>query len=184
MVLPDSVPIIGEAFYYTSFLPNNIVWYNKWIDITLPKYVERISHKAFLSWWPENLILPASVQTISSSSFYGVTNMYCQTPIPPAIDWDYAPIMLGEHEYRTSMFENIENLYVPKGAIEAYRSSHWGKAKNIYEYSLPLYTEGIIPDNSQIETIYDTQGNRRTDLNKGVNILKMSDGTVKKIVVK
>ena len=76
-------------------------------------------------------------------------------------------------------------LYVPEASLEAYRTTApWSEFKNI----VPIISSGIIaPTTTQQTTIvecYDLTGHRACLPQRGVNILKMSDGTTKKVVGK
>lgn len=47
--------------------------------------------------------------------------------------------------------------------------------------------QGVLPDgssNAEMKTIYDAQGRKTNELQPGVNIIRMSDGTTKKVIVK
>lgn len=80
---------------------------------------------------------------------------------------------------------SLSTLYVPEESMEAYQTTApWSKFKNI----VPITSSGIIePTAMQQPTIvecYDLSGRRTSQLQRGVNIIKMSDGTTKKVVVK
>ena len=83
-------------------------------------------------------------------------------------------------------------VYVPKGCKELYKNAAgWRLFKNIEEFD-PLnfdpysYTSGIKPTVSDEEEIsrYSINGNKLKVPSKGVNIIKMKNGTTKKVVVK
>ena len=76
-------------------------------------------------------------------------------------------------------------LYVPEASLEAYRTTApWSEFKNI----VPIISSGIIAPTTTQQTIivecYDLTGHRACLPQRGVNILKMSDGTTKKVVGK
>ena len=59
----------------------------------------------------------------------------------------------------------------------------------VTEDDLPTLIEGIDADrneyvNGEAEGIYDTAGRRLETLRKGVNIVRMSDGSVRKVFIK
>lgn len=75
-------------------------------------------------------------------------------------------------------------LYVPKETYEVYRESKWGEFfKNIVETDATgidkLFTLGSIKEVSR----YALDGQRLKTPTKGLNIVKYSDGSVRKVVV-
>lgn len=74
--------------------------------------------------------------------------------------------------------------YVPKGCIEAYAShEEWGKCQEIKEITDDIITGIQLRKDSPItrETIYSLDGRKIDGLQKGVNILKGTDGRVRKV---
>ena len=74
-------------------------------------------------------------------------------------------------------------LYVPKGTYDDYFISNWGVFDNIEEYDVT----GIdnVTTSSDVKEIsrYSVNGQRLKVPTKGLNIVKYSDGSVKKVVV-
>ena len=74
-------------------------------------------------------------------------------------------------------------LYVPTISVSAYKTTYpWNAFFNIKEIdhtgiSLPNGTNKVVKR-------YDTNGRMTDKPTKGLNILKMSDGTMKKVMVK
>ena len=93
-------------------------------------------------------------------------------------------------EVNSSTFEHSGYravLYVPRASLSQYRNHNvWGKFATI----LPLDDISAINDfegddiRSEIEAVYDLNGHCLPALRPGVNIVKMSDGTTRKILVK
>lgn len=78
-------------------------------------------------------------------------------------------------------------LYVPFGCKEKYMNADvWKNFWNIYEMDYdPTGINNIKTENpSQSETYYTIEGKKMISLQKGVYIVKKSDGTVKKVYVK
>ena len=74
-------------------------------------------------------------------------------------------------------------LHVPDESLDAYKNTDpWSR----FGTKVGLTETNILPLNSIAEPsdIYSLDGQRTEQLRKGVNIVKMSDGTVKKVVVK
>lgn len=74
-------------------------------------------------------------------------------------------------------------LTVPYGSLKAYKEApYWKKFTHIIED--PAGVDGIEADNAEISEIYDLSGMRRSELQDGFNIVRYTNGKVKKIFVK
>ena len=87
------------------------------------------------------------------------------------------------------VFEGINKslctLKVPKGSKDAYRQADgWKDFVNIEEVDVTgieaVAAESV--SNADITDLYDLNGRRRDALQSGVNIVKMSDGTTRKVI--
>lgn len=75
-------------------------------------------------------------------------------------------------------------LIVPDNAVTAYQAvAPWNEFGNISGETEYLGIEGIYM-NSDNARIYDLRGNHLENQHKGVNIIKMNNGTIKKVFVK
>mgnify|MGYP003294563100 FL=1 len=72
---------------------------------------------------------------------------------------------------------------VPEGSKKDYANAdEWGKFSNIQEIA---GEEGIETDNNAIEVArYDIHGRLLAEPAQGINIIKMSDGSTHKVMVK
>ena len=179
--MPNSIIEIGQhAFdnvimYYGS--PNSTLVYR---DLNIPQGVQCISDYAFYyAWGIGNLIIPSSVSYIGENAFKesvksaGVITTFIEVPFD-----------ITENAF--SKYESI-TLYVPKGTKAKYESTAgWKNFQNIVEMNnensnLPSITN----KSSGTETTrYDLRGHRLTAPQRGVNIVRISDGTVRKDIVK
>lgn len=81
-------------------------------------------------------------------------------------------------------------LHVPDGCVETYCSrSTWRDFLNIVEMSDEVLTGIEETSEAQVQrvmpqSIYDLKGRRLNDLQPGLNIVHMSDGTIKKVWMK
>jgi hypothetical protein len=97
---------------------------------------------------------------------------------------------LGDAVFVSSNFRNV-TLHVPAASIDAYTNAEvWKGFTNIValtdEDSKPT-TEIIATTATQQPVIverYTIDGKRINQLQRGLNIIKMSDGTTRKVVVK
>ncbi len=146
-------------------------------SLTLPSGVTSIGESAFTGCSGlTSLTLPSSVTSIGDSAFEGcsgLTSIY--------VSWE-SPLPIN-----ASIFEYANTkkciLYVPKGTYDDYWLSNWGIFENIVEYDATgidhITTSGEAKEISR----YAADGQRLEVPAKGLNIVKYSDGCVKKVVV-
>ena len=168
LTLPSNVTKIGEsAFEGCSGLTS----------LTLPSSVTEIGAYAFYGCSSlASLTLPSSVTSIGSSAFYGcsgLTSIY--------VSWE-SPLSIDAYTFKDANTEKCI-LYVPKGTYDDYWLSNWGIFANIVEYDATgidhITTSGEAKEISR----YAADGQRLEVPAKGLNIVKYSDGSVKKVVV-
>ena len=86
------------------------------------------------------------------------------------IDFQYAYCLPFEQD----VFDNA-TLYVPEGAVEAYRNSEWNMFRNIRSIEEPTGVKTIEsqPSDRYHSAVYDMQGRRvnRNNLQKGLYIV-------------
>ena len=71
-----------------------------------------------------------------------------------------------------------------KGTLQTYKSSAWGDYfKNIVEYDATGINHVSTSANPKPLSRYSVNGQRLTSPAKGLNIVKYSDGSVKKVAV-
>ena len=146
-------------------------------SLTLPSSVTTIGYSAFRGCSGlTSLTLPSSVTSIGDSAFEGcsgLTSIY--------VSWE-SPLPIN-----ASIFEYANTkkciLYVPKGTYDDYWLSNWGIFENIVQYDATgidhITTSGEAKEISR----YAADGQRLEVPAKGLNIVKYSDGCVKKVVV-
>lgn len=167
--IPSSVTSIGDgAFYGCSGLTSFV----------LPSSVTSIGDYAFQECSGlTSLEIPSSVTSIGNGAYSGcsgLTSIY--------VSWN-TPLGIS-----SNVFDYVDKksciLYIPKGTYQEYWLSNWGDFENIIEYD----PTGI--DNSSAETeIKEISRNAVNGLllkapAKGLNIVKYSNGSVRKEMVK
>ena len=124
--------------------------------------------------------------------FYGCTKLatiYACMNVPPKY-YDtrypdfYYPFEFGSNSIMNGVRDNAI-LYIPKGSFSAYsKAVDWGDFKNIVEFE-PTGVENMNMAKKITEVSrYALDGQRLDHPRKGLNIVKYSDGTVRKILVK
>lgn len=123
-----------------------------------------------------NINIPSNVQYIGEGAFEKCINLSSIY-----LNWNF-PIPLG------SIFDNetMEDctLYIPNGTYNDYWLSDWGNFKNIVEYDATAINHIISNNDVKEARWYSTNGQQLSQPNKGINIVKYNDGSVKKVLVK
>ena len=169
LTLPSSVTEIGEhAFLNCRGLTN----------FTIPSGVTKIGGAAFICCYGLiSLTIPSSVTAIGSGAFNdcsGLTSIYVYMEKLPET---------GSHLFLGCDEKNC-TVYVPKGTGDAYfRSAEFGYFYNIVEFDATGIDKVAISANVKEVSRYAANGQRLSAPAKGLNIVKYSDGSVKKVVV-
>ena len=169
LTLPSSVTEIGEhAFLSCRGLTN----------FTIPSGVTKIGGAAFFCCYGLiSLTLPSSVTAIGSEAFKhcsGLTSIYVYMEKLPETG---SNLFLGCDEKNCT-------VYVPKGTGDAYfRSAEFGYFYNIVEFDATGIDKVATSANVKEVSRYSANGQRLSAPAKGLNIVKYSDGSVKKVVV-
>ena len=152
--------------------------------VRLPRNLTTIGRYAFYD--DSNLFtveIPESVTEIDSYAFAcpNLINIYCHGATPANI---------ADETVFSEIDKDQCTLYVPEGSVEAYRTApYWKDFKNIKEkyYSSTGINKVNTNSGSQKEvheiSRYSINGQRLNAPTRGINIVKYSDGTTKKIMV-
>ena len=192
VTIPSSVTSIGEAAFLdcsglTSVtLPSSVTsigWSafrgcSGLTSVTLPSSVTSIGGSAFEGCSGlTSITLPSSVTSIGSSAFSrcsGLTSVY--------VSWE-SPLSISTSVFGSSNTKSCI-LYVPKGTYDDYWLSNWGECfDNIEEYDVTGINKVTTSSDVKELSRYAADGQRLDALTKGLNIVKYSDGSVKKVVV-
>ena len=170
LTLPAGITSIGSyAFKGCSGLTS----------LTLPDGITEIGTSAFEGCSGlTSLTLPASITGIGYGAFYGcsgLTSIYVYAEKVPKID-----------RYAFERFDAKKcTLYVPMGTYDDYWLSDFGYYfENIVEFDATGIDKTTISTDVEEVTRYSVNGQRLSAPTKGLNIVKYSDGSVKKVVVR
>ena len=191
LTLPSGVTSIGDyAFQDCRGLTS----------LTIPSGVTSIGNQAFYDCSGlTSLTIPSGVTSIGNYAFYGCSGLTSLT-IPSGVT------SIGKWAFRgcsglTSIYVYPENLpelgidiftgcdaknctvYVPKGTYDAYKSSEFGYFEKIVEFDASGIDKVTTSTNAKEVSRYSANGQRLSAPAKGLNIVKYSDGSVKKVVV-
>ena len=169
LTLPSSVTEIGEAAFLNCRGLTNF---------TIPSGVTKIGGAAFFCCYGLiSLTIPSSVTAIGSEAFKhcsGLTSIYVYMEKLPETG---SNLFLGCDEKNCT-------VYVPKGTGDAYfRSAEFGYFYNIVEFDATGIDKVATSTNVKEVSRYSANGQRLSAPAKGLNIVKYSDGSVKKVVV-
>ena len=123
-----------------------------------------------------SLNIPSSVTFIGWGAFddcSGLTSIYVYPEKLPTLGTD---IFYGCDAKNCT-------VYVPKGTYDDYKSSEFGYFENIVEFDATGIDKVTTSTDAKEVSRYSVNGQRLTVPAKGLNIVKYSDGSVKKVVV-
>ena len=168
VVIPSGVTAIRSlAFSGCSSLTN----------INIPSGVTTIWFHAFRGCESlTNITLPSSITEIMDNAFnycHGLTSIYVYNKQIPKMGRN---VFLGCDAKKCT-------VYVPKGTYDDYWLSEFGYFENIVEFD-PTGINNVITSNDAKElSRYSLNGQRLSSPAKGLNIVKYSDGSVKKVAI-
>ena len=192
LTLPVGITSIGyDAFAYCSGLTS----------LTLPAGITSIGEYAFSGCSGlTSLNLPAGITSIDKYVFSGCSRLTSLT-LPAGITsigefaFSYCSGLTSIYVYAEKVprisryaFEGCASrkctLYVPKGTYDNYRLSEFGYFENIVEFDATGIDKTTTSTDVEEVSRYSLNGQRLAVPVKGLNIVKYSDGTVRKVVVK
>ena len=168
LTLPSSITEIGEgAFEGCSGLTS----------LNLPASISEIGDFAFSDCSGlTSLTLPDGITEIGEYAFWncsGLTSIYVYAEKVPKID--------------NSTFSECDTkkctVYVPKGTYDDYWLSEFGYFENIVEFDATGIDKTTTSTDVKEVSRFSADGQRLVGPTKGLNIVKYSDGSVKKVAV-
>ena len=192
LTLPVGITSIGyDAFAYCSGLTS----------LTLPAGITSIGEYAFSRCSGlTSLNLPAGITSIDKYAFSGCSRLTSLT-LPAGITsigefaFSYCSGLTSIYVYAEKVprigryaFEGCASrkctLYVPKGTYDNYRLSEFGYFENIVEFDATGIDKTTTSTDVEEVSRYSLNGQRLAVPVKGLNIVKYSDGSARKVVVK
>ena len=213
LVIPASITVEGKEYQVQS-IGNNAFNNNHFSSISLSEGLKTIGRASFMfSWKVKEIILPNSVESIGVCAFehcfaevfvFGegiktievaaikslplLRELYIYArQIPNIVPWT--------EDFPDETTWYAVKLYVPNDLVEEYRQS-----RSELPYFNEVRDEKILPISkdyksflTSISTVksesykaarFSLDGRRLTSPQKGINIIRMTDGTVRKVIVR
>ena len=147
------------------------------ISLTIPSSITSIGYSAFSGCSGlTSLTIPSSVTRIDELAFYGCSGLTSIYVYPEKV-----PI-LGTGIFSRCNAKNC-TVYVPTGTYDDYWLSEFGYFENIVEFDATGIDKVTTSTDAKELSRYSVNGQRLSAPAKGLNIVKYSDGSVKKVVV-
>ncbi len=188
-----------EEIYYETFKNCSDL-----SSITIGNKVQRIGNYAFDACPKiKSLVIPNSVKEIETNAFrkdnnltylqigsglesVGYNNFFEAKDLMTVVSFAKNPPSMSDVDkgFSNDTFYNA-TLYVPKGTKEKYKKARCWKNFLYIEEGIPTDIDNrCISDEIEEISRYSYDGTELNSPRKGLNIIKMSDGTTKKILVK
>ena len=192
LTLPAGITSIGDrAFYGCSGLTS----------LTLPAGITEIGNYTFLDCSGlTSLTLPAGITSIGDGAFWGCSGLTSLTLPAGITSIGYGAFkgcrgLTSIYVYAekvpkigSDVFKEVDakkcTAYVPMGTRDDYRLSEFGYFENIVEFEATGIDKTTTSTDVEEVARYSVNGQRLSAPTKGLNIVKYSDGSVKKVAVR
>ena len=179
ITIPEIIEYRGKTYKVTSIGNYAFIGCSNLTSITIPEGVTTIGDYAFrYCRGLTSVTIPSSVTSIKYYAFNGCTAVKSVQSYITSPTKDMGAINFG-----SSIWSNAI-LYVPIGTKNLYQSTQgWNGFQNIVEFDVSAVQE--ISENTaeaKVRSYYSTDGKFLSLPQKGINILRMSNGTTKKIM--
>lgn len=155
ITIPDKVNVEGQNYNVSSIGDDAFSGCPDLISVVIPEGITNIGEEAF-------------------NDCSGITDIFI---------YDETPEPFTDQKFDDEVIENA-TLHVPEGTIEIYEGTDgWEQFQNIVEISTSA-VRNIDKSNDEIKVLdcYSIDGKSLSQPQKGLSIIKMSNGTTKKIV--
>ena len=183
--IPSSVTSIGDyAFYGCSGLPNLYYIIDDEIETYLSKGHPYIGVKCGIEYYLNDkkitsVVIPSTITELGKYAFQNcrdLTSVYVSWSVPNSVN------------SASSAFSGVDiskiTLYVPQGTeTDYFLADVWGDFGKIVEFDATGIDKVTTSNDTKELSRYSVNGQRLSAPAKGLNIVKYSDGSVKKVAV-
>ena len=179
VVIPNTIEYGGKNYSVTTIGQWAFSSCISLASIDIPNSVTTIGKFAFAYCFSlASVNIGESVTTIGVGAFiycYYITSVTCLAKECPVCD-------KGLWNNIFSVFDTA-TLYVPKQSIDAYKTTDpWSDFVNVVALE-DTGIEGKPTDNApRVDAVYDIDGRRTDSMKRGLNIVRMSGGTTRKVM--
>lgn len=165
--IPESVTAIGSSAFYG---------YKLLEAIELPENINSIGDRAFAQCGSlSSLAIPKNVSSVGEFAFSGCNEL------TQVYSYIAEPFAINSNVFSATAKENA-TLYVPQGTLNLYKEADgWKEFANIVEVSIGDVEQ--ISSESGVSDVYNLNG-QKADALSGINIIRKTDGTTQKVLVK
>ena len=126
-----------------------------------------------------SLNIPSSITQLGPFAF-----QKCKSITSVYVNWDTPTSCKDAKRFFTGADINNCTLYVPRGTYQDYWFAYvWGDFGNIVEYDATGVDKITTSSDAKEVSRYSVNGQRLAAPTKGLNIVKYSDGSIKKLTV-
>ena len=182
LTIPSSVTSIGsDAFYGCSGLTNLYYIIDEKFETYLSKGHPYIDVKCGIEYYLNDkkitsVVVPSTITEMGKYAFQNcrdLTSVYVSWPVPNSASSAFSGVDISK-----------STLYVPQGTEQDYwLSPVWGDFGKIVEFDATGIDKVTISTDAKELSRYSVNGQRLSAPTKGLNIVKYSDGSVKKVAV-
>jgi hypothetical protein len=168
-IIGDGVTSIGNyAFYNCTNLTS----------VTIGGSVTNIGANAFYGLTAlKSIVIPASVESIGSSAFGGCNKLL------DVVTLITSPVSIPDNAFSDKTYAD-GSLYVPAGSMGRYKVRGGWKKFVYMEEGVPTGIDNISNEGAKEAARYTLDGKRVATPQPGLNIVRMTDGNTRKVVVK
>ena len=154
--------------------------------IVIPDGVKNIKNGAFEGCnGLKRIYMAATVETLGASAFErcgNLTDVYCYGVNPPTQEGWYKKDIL---EVFLNSYVDYSTVHVPETALDSYQRIHpWSDFGNIVALTNDETAITPVTAKSSAMRYVTLNGRQNVLLQKGINIVRQSDGTVRKLLKK